>query len=148
MLLWGCRLPPTYNECHSRVCISLQLVFKSMSINANFCILFLVSGFQLNGTSVFLHIETETKWPPFLQTTMFSNALSSFKIIVFRFLLHWNLFIKVQLKLKRPALCQAIIWINGVLVYCRIYASIGHNGLTDIFTARTAPAQYFIIVYY
>ena len=42
------------------------------------------------------HIEAETRWPPWLQTT-FSNAFSWMKIVIFQIKFHWSLFLRVQL---------------------------------------------------
>ena len=87
-------------------------------------------------------ISTLAKWPPFSQTT-FSNAFPWMKILSY-----CSNFIEICSQWSNnqytsngldnglvPNRRQALIWINGSLVYRRIYASLGLNELTTVYSA-------------
>ena len=69
----------------------------------------------------------------------FSNAFSQMKMYEFQFNFHWNLFLRVQLRVNQhwftgngllPVWRQAITWNNAVPVHWRIYAAPGGDELT------------------
>ena len=82
-------------------------------------------------------IGTETRWSPFLQTTL-SCAFSWMKAFEFQTKFHWNVFVLCSNRQQTiigsenvllPKKRQSIIWTNdGIVPWC-IYASLGPNEL-------------------